>query len=302
VRGYFFWCVKIPYYGNRFLFGIEWLPLLFSNSEQVRAVVLTALVAGVGGVASNLLPRRALPLAATPSLLFLGYCLQARGYSYQAVPATGASYVLFLVILASLWQDSAQPRWAARRGLLAAVALVYAASQSFDWMQNSPFRWSGDKNAWTTPKPEFAAPERKVGMFLREHTKPDDRLFVYSAGENAHVALLVARRRTVSPFFHSFWLDPVGLLPQSHIQPNAKQRAGLEALQTEIRSIACAAVETGRPAAMAFNLLEQVFKVCPNIKPMLETQYADPIVTDGYNVYFRKPVAPKESLSTLRLQ
>jgi hypothetical protein len=295
IPGYFFWCVKIPYYGNRFLFGIEWLPLLFSREDQVRAIALTALVTGVAAVASKLLPRRALPLAFTPPLLFLGFCLQARGYNYQAVPAAGASYVVFLAILASLWQGNAESRWAPHRGALATAALVYAASQSLDSIQKSPYHWNGDKNAWTTPKAEFAAAERKVGIFLREHTQPDDRLFVYSAGENAHVVLLTAQRRTVSPFFHSFWLDPIGLLPQSKIQPDTKQLANLEELQTRIRSIACAAVENGHPAAMAFNLLEQVFKVCPNIKSMLETQYQDAIITDGFRIYMRNAAASKES-------
>ena len=289
IRGYFFWCFKIPWLGNRFLFGVSWTRLLFSEWDAIRLMALTFLFVGVAAIVTGILPKRALGLALAPALFWFGACLQARGYIYQAIPAVAASYALALAILSGLWQDCTRPRWANRRGVLAGLAMVFAGQTCIDNYHKSPYRWRGDPAEWKARPHEFAALEQQVGRYLEEHTQPDDRVFAYSAGENAHVVLFYARRRTASPFFHSFWLDPVGLLPQSKIQPGPKDLAALEVMQSEIREVACGAVQENPPAAMAFNLLPQVFKVCPNVEKLIQTHYDEATTIGDYHIYKRKP-------------
>jgi hypothetical protein len=245
-------------------------------------------VAGVSAIAFGLLPIRALGLVVAPMMLFLGACLQARGYLYQVTPVIGSTNILCITLLSSLWHQSTGPRWPSRRGPLAAAALTFVAYNCLDNLHKSPYRWNGEKGAWSHSSHEFATIEKQVGEYLRLHTKPTDTVFSYSSGENAHFVLFYARRRTASPFFHSFWLDPVGLLPQSEIKPDERELAILESLQTKIRDQACGAIQRSPPAAMAFNLLEQVFKVCPNVKIMLEEEYQEETTIGGYHVYMRK--------------
>jgi hypothetical protein len=288
IRDYVLWCFTIPYRGNMFLFRVDWLRLLFVHWDPFRLMAVLSLVGGGAAVAAGLLPRKAIPLVCTPMVLFLGACLQGRGYLYQVTPTAAATNVLMLAALASLWRGSSLLRWSSQRGVLAAGALVFVTYYFFDGIQKSPFEWNGKEAGWTEPAHQFGIDEKKVGAFIKENTHPDDYVFAYSAGENAHVVLLHAERRTASTFLHSFWLDPIGLLPQSEEQPNDEQRAALESLQNRIRERACGAVQARQPAAMAFNLLEQVFKVCPNVKGMLETQYVRAATFGAYGVYLRK--------------
>jgi hypothetical protein len=288
IRGYFFWCIKMTWRGNRFLFGVSWTKLLFSQWDNMRRIALSSFIVGVATIAAGLLPRRALVFALAPPIFWVGACLQARGYNYQTVPVYAASYTLLLMILSALWQESSRPRWASRRALFAVITLGFVAQTCIDNYHLSPYRWSGESAQWTRRPREFAPTEQEVGLYVKDHTKPEDRVFAYSVGENAHVLLYFARRRTASPFLHSFWLDPIGLLPQSQVKPNEVELAKLEELQKEIRDIACTAVEKNPPAAMAFNVLPQVFKVCPQVEKMIQTLYDDATTIGDFHVYLRK--------------
>jgi hypothetical protein len=190
-----------------------------------------------------------------------------------------------------VWQGEDPARWSSSKSAVAVLALALTAYHFFDDAQRGPYKWNGDAALMKTSPHTFAPLERDVGRYLKEHTRPDDTVFVYSAGENAHVVLYFAERRTASPFFHSFWLDPIGLLPQSKNQPTASERAALEAVQTTVRERACGAIQQHPPAAMAFNLLPQVFKVCPMIEGMLRTSYAEATTMGAFHIYLRRPSA-----------
>jgi hypothetical protein len=295
LKGYFLWCWRIPYIGNRYLWGVDWLRLLLRGAEALRTMAIVSFLAGTAAIASGLLPPRSLGFALAPSLLFLGACLQARGYPYQFVPVTASFHAILLVALSALWEQSGDREWPKSRRFAPALALCFLGYHALQNLQTSPYVWDGDRTKWDTPVNHFADDEKKVGEYLREHTKPTDRVFAYSAGENASVVLLYGQRRTASPFFHSFWLDPVDLVQQSEIKPDAEHLAALERLQKEIQGIACSTVEQGKPAAMTFNLLEQVFKVCPKIEEMLRNDYDDATAIGTFHVYKRKPAgAPRE--------
>jgi hypothetical protein len=246
-------------------------------------------VSGVAAIASGLFPMRALGFVPLPAILFVGACLQARGYAYQFVPVTAAVHVLLLLALSTLWEHGGDGDWSSNGALAGTLALSFVAYHSFENIEASPFRWDGDKTKWDVPSQHFAEDEKQVGLYVKNHTKPNDRVFAYSSGENASVVLLYAERRTASPFFHSFWLDPIDLLPQSEIKPGPKELAALTDLQKEIQAVACKAVEQNKPAAMTLNLLEQTFKVCPNISDMLRNDYDDAATIGSFHVYLRRP-------------
>jgi hypothetical protein len=44
-----------------------------------------------------------------------------------------------------------------------------------------------------------------------------------------------------------------------------------------------------KPAAIAFNAPDTVFKICPSLRRSLPTEYSDPAAVGGYRVYLRKP-------------
>jgi hypothetical protein len=290
ISGYFLWCWKIPWRGNRFLFGVNWYKLLLSQWDHVRVMALSSLFVGIAAIAGGLIPRRSLGLVLGPAVLWLGACLQARGFNYHTLPVYAATYALVLTLITELWRDCTHARWLDKRGILAALALAYLGQTCIDNYHKSPYRWGGDSAQWyKRPRGEVAAAEQEVGLYLRENTQRDDRIFAYSAGENAHILLFYARRRTAAPFFHSFWLDPIGLLPQSAVKPDPEELAALERLQAEIRETTCGTVQESPPEVIAFNLLEQAFKVCPNAKELLAERYEEVKVLNGYHIYFRKP-------------
>jgi hypothetical protein len=192
------------------------------------------------------------------------------------------------LVLGRVWEEENERPWTTSRSAVAAVALVVTAHWFLDSAVTGPYKWNGESALWTQSPHQFAETERQVGRYLKAHTRPDDELFVYSAGENAHVVLLTAERRSASPFFHSFWLDPIGLLPQSEHQPTPQERAALEGLQTTIRQEACDDVRARAPAAMAFNLLPQAFKVCPALEEMLKTRYGLETTIAAFQIYRRR--------------
>jgi hypothetical protein len=288
LRRYVFWCFTIPYRGNLFLFRVNWLRLLFEEWEPFRLMAVVSLVGGVAATALGLMPKRILPLSILPLVLFLGACLQGRGYRYQVMPVAMACNFLWILVLGRIWQEGDEHPWTTLRSAVAVVALMVTAAHFLDGAVTGPYKWNGDAQLLSQSPRQFAETERQVGRYLQAHTKPDDELFVYSAGENAHVVLAAAERRSASPFFHSFWLDPIGLLPQSEHQPSPDERAALEALQTTIRREACDDVRDRAPAAMAFNLLPQVFKVCPALEEMLKTRYAHATTIGAFQIYARR--------------
>ncbi|HXJ20806.1 MAG TPA: hypothetical protein VMT03_11295 [Polyangia bacterium] len=290
IRDYFFWCFTIPYRGNLFLFRVDWLRLLLVSWDSYRFLAVVSLVGGVAAVAAGFLPRKALPFAFTPGLLFLGACLQGRGYHYQVEPTVGAANLLLLLGLAHLWQETGQSQGANLRRGLAAAALVLVTLYFFDDTQRSPYRWNGDATTWNVSGHEWAPDERKVGAYLKEHTKFDDYVFAY--GGESHVVLFYAQRRTATPFFHAFWLDPIGLLSRSEVQPNAEERAALEQLQATIRERGCGAVEARRPAAMVFSDPADAFRICPGVKTMVDTGYVQTTTIGAFRIYLRRASAP----------
>ncbi len=281
-RWYFFWCVVMPYRGNAYIFRLDWRWLFLTANPTERRDAFVAIVAGVAAIVARLVPRRALGLALLPALIFTGACLQARGYIYQFMPTNAAELVLLLVVLTELGKARVLP--ARYRPILAGVALWFAAVQAFDHASTSPFLYS----TVSAPTSVFCPAERKVGELVKARTKPSDRVFVY--GGNGHVLLLAAERLTASPFIHPFWLDPVSMIPQSFVKPDAAHLIALEDMVRQTRARTCEAVQANEPASVVSDNMDVVFQICPPLKGLLAASY-DLVSTDGFSVYFKRPDA-----------
>jgi hypothetical protein len=290
ISGYLLWCVRIPYRGNAFLFRMDWRAYVWTTYwDPFKRMTGCAFIGGIAAIGAGILPGRALALTLFPPLAMLSACLQARGYNYHATPAYAAVHVLFLVIVAALWEQPEGRPWSEGRQWAAAVALSFLGYYGFCNLQESHYRWDGHPETWTAPKP-YLEGDRDVGRYLNLHTKPDDWVFVYNPLGNSHVVLLAAERRTASPFFHRYWLDPVGLLsaPESKMQPTPAELEALTKLQKDIRAMACAAVIDHRPAAIAFTTLDQGFEECSLLRRSLARDFREVTIINSHHIYLRK--------------
>jgi hypothetical protein len=288
LRGYLFWCFTIPYRENRFMWRQPWLRPFLVAFDPIRRAAVLSLVSGVAAIACGLLPARALGFALLPFIAFIGFCLQGRGYNYQAVPADVAGMVLALVMLSAVWPNHGTGSYYGWRGILAMAALTGLAYNAFQNVEGSPYRWSGDMTHWTAPCGHtFADPEKEVGLYIKSHSEPADTVFACCG--NSHVILLSAERRTASPFFHAVWLDSVAQLPKSEIQPNPAELDALKDLQATIRDQTCTLLDRRRPGWMVFDNLPEISGICPNVGEMVLSQYRETTVIQGFHVYKRKP-------------
>src|SRR6185437_7364000 len=111
----------------------------------------------------------------------------------------------------------------------AAAALAFATYHALDDIQAEDFRWKGDPKAWDVGDREVEPEEKKAGEYIKAHTRPDDWVFVYDGG--SATTLWTSERRTSSPYYLSYWLDPVGLLAHTEMQPSPARLAAIGAMQ-----------------------------------------------------------------------
>lgn len=295
-RGYWLWCVTIPYVQNRFLWRGDWFRLLLVTFDPIRQTAVMSLVAGVASIACGLLPARALAFALLPLVAFMGFCLQGRGLAYQEVPVEVGGMVLALVFMSAVWPRHGSSAWLGWRGLLAMFFMTAFAYHAFENIEGSPYRWSGDPTHWAAPcSHRFGDTEREVGLYIKAHTRPTDSGFACCG--NSHLILLYAERATASPFFHGVWLDSVDLVSRSQIQPNPAQLEAIKELETKVRGMACTAVEQNKPAFMVFGTWgptaespnqDQVFAMCPGLRETVASQYAKSTSIGEFQIYLRK--------------
>ncbi len=288
-RGYFYWSVEIPYIGNRFYGHMDWTKLLIVRDPDLRILAFGSLIIGAVAIAWKLLPGRALVFVISPFLHWLSYCAQARGYAHQALPVNATAYLFALVLAARLWELGSEERSV---GVLAAIVLAFLGVNALEKFDASPYKWSGNPAEWDKPRDGFADPEKEAGAFIKARTKPDDRVFAYTnspRGDNGHVVLYYAQRRTASPFLYQPWLDPLELLPTSERTPSPKELAALTDMQTRNRQIACESVLRNHPAAIVYASLDRIANVCPPLREMLQRDFQEANVIADLHIFLRKP-------------
>ena len=276
IPGYFYWSVEIPYIGNRFYGHMDWTKLLivlrnpiyaFWRSARLiigavpwleavagRALVLVALRRSCA-TGSGLCPGApAIPIRQFPlsrRCICSGWCWRRTCGSWGARSAVSVSWPR------SWWHSSVSTRW------------------QFD---TSPYKWSGNPAEWDKPRNSFSDPEKEAGAFIKAHTKPDDTVFAYTnspRGDNGHIVLYYAQRRTASPFLYEPWLDPLDLLPNVERKPSAKELAALTAMQTRNRRTACDSVLRNHPAAIAYANLDRIANAARRFASMLQRDFEE---------------------------
>jgi hypothetical protein len=288
-RGYFYWSVEIPYIGNQFYGHMDWTKLLIVLDPDLRALAFGTLIIGAVAIGMKLLPGRALVFVVSPFLHWLSFCAQARGYPHQAIPIFATASLLGLVLAAHLWEIGSEERSV---GILATVVVAFLGVHAQGSFDTSPFKWSGNPAEWDKPRNSFSDPEKEAGAFIKEHTKPDDTVFAYTnspRGDNGHIVLYYAQRRTASPFLYEPWLDPIDLLPTSEKKPTVKELAALTAMQTRNRQTACDSVLRKHPAVIAYANLDRIANVCPPVRDMLQHDFQEAKVIADLHIFLRKP-------------
>jgi len=286
--GYLHWCWVIPYVGNRYLYGTDWHRLYLAYWDRFNHLAEAAFVAGGASIGVGLLPPRALPFVIVPPVAYLAACLQARGFDYQIIPTIASSHLVFLLIVTRLWRTEGVRHRADDRGATAALALTFAGYYGFSSLEDAKPRWGGDPKSWDVPEHESGPDEKKAGLYVKDHTRPDDFVFVYASG-SSHIVLFTAERKTAAPYFHVYWLDPVGMLGQSEVKPDAAQLAALIRMQDYHRKATCAAVLENKPAAMVFDVADRAYAFCPELRGVLANDFAPPAAIGALQVYLRKP-------------
>jgi hypothetical protein len=278
LAGYVHWCIKMPYVGSRFLYWRRPIRLLLTDYwDRFARIAVTSSIGGLACIAVGIVPVRGLGIALIPPMAFLSAVLQGRGYNYQVMPLSMGATLVIVVVLARLWfrgepeEGGGQPATPAWRGPMAAAALAFAANYALTDIQDINVRWKGDDKAWEVSSLNSEPDEKKAGEYIKAHTKPDDWVFVYDSGSAA--TLWTSERRTAGPYYLDYWLDPIGLLGHTEVQPNPQQRAAIQAMQDEDRAASCAGIQRHPPAAVAYKSEDEVYGVCPPLKEMLANDF-----------------------------
>lgn len=289
IRGYFFWCVEMPFIGNKFIWRGNPLNLILLDYPEGRRVALFSLIIGILAIGWDVLPRRAIGFVIAPVLHWLSFCAQARGFPHQIVPVYATAHTLALVLAAGLWESSGEDRPIRAFAPIVILLLGYHAMTN---LEASPYRWSGDPARWAQPQETFADPEKQTGAFLKAHTNPNDTVYAYTVGprgDNGSIVLYFAERRTAAPYHYAPWVDPIVLLPESKVQPNAGELVALQALQRRTRDEECRSVLTHRPAAIVYVDVDRILAVCPPLGPILQRDFHPATVIDDIHVQLRNP-------------
>jgi hypothetical protein len=293
LSGYAHWCIKIPYVGSQFLYWRRPEGLLLTEYwDPFARVAVASCIGGVASIAMGIVPVRGLGIMLIPPMAFLSAVFQGRGYNYQLLPMTMGATLVFVVVLTNLWSRGQPEAGGARptthdwRGPMAAGALAFATYQALGLIQEENFRWKGDPKTWDVADRTVEPDEKKAGEYIKAHTRPDDWVFVYDSGSAA--TLWTSERRTAAPYYLSYWLDPIGMLPLTEVQPTPQRRAAIQAMQDENRSNACAGIQQHPPAAVAYTSQDEVYAVCAPLRDMLANDFEKATTFGPVSVQLRR--------------
>jgi hypothetical protein len=291
LRGMMFWYFEFTFDYYRF-WAKQDPTKLFTESYNAAALIAVVAFVGVcGAVFARAVPRRTIAFAFPPIMFLIAAALAAKGWRNHASQVTAETIPLELLMLQFIWAYRQDRVWTPIHAGSAALLLAFVAHRTMELVQENPFYAMA-----VPPKidPDIVAAE-VVGLYLKDHTLPADRIFLY--GHEAHV-LLYAERGPAVPYYVNILLNTGRLLrlqpPVIGQEPTPEELARAERLSAKIASDACTRLMTKPPAAMVFldhsqgpfaDGVGEVEQLCPPLRGLL-TQYTEVHVgPPDYHVY-----------------
>jgi hypothetical protein len=230
------------------------------------ALVTSAIVVGL--VLDGSMPRRALAIGLAPVCGILTLIAQAKGFPYHFHPITaGMNYQWMLLVAWLAERCRSAPRKTLARLVPFACAAVLA-SRITTTMSGSPHlngMWSAEKGM--TPEDRetrdylvyfntvdfFPWPLRQAAAYLREHTKPSDRVQPY--GMDPYV-LFLAERMGATPYIYAYDLNADAALGggmlQSGLHPNGAEQWRIHQIRDAHEADFVERLRKDPPAAFVF--------------------------------------------------
>lgn len=217
-------------------------------------------------VAAREMPRSAIAPALVPVCALASVVVQAKGFPYHFHPVTAGVHLQWLVLVAWLAERTRVAR--RDRALVRLVpigAAVVVALRVATSMEDSPhiravwLLWGAAAPADREtreyfahfPEPDYFPFEmRQAAKYLRDHTKPSDRVQTY--GMDPYV-LFLAGRASATPYVYAYDLDAdAALAGGTGGQPDDAQSARIRQIRDGHETDMLARLQAQPPAAFVF--------------------------------------------------
>jgi hypothetical protein len=241
---------------------------IFSGQWHATQAIFGAVGAVVilGLVVSGQMPRRVVAVALLPLCGVGSVVVQQKGFPYHFHPVTAGIALQWLVFASWLTDRTRVARRALALVRLAPLAIgVVIALRVATSMEDSPhirmiwLLWGAETPEDRStreyfahfPEPDFFPFEmRQTAAYLKEHTKPGDRVQTY--GMDAYV-LFLAERRSATPYIYAYDLDAdAALYGGTGGRPDEAQAARIRALRDQHEDDLLARLQAQPPAAFVF--------------------------------------------------
>jgi hypothetical protein len=230
------------------------------------ALVTSAVVVGL--IVDGAMPRRALAIGLGPACGIVMIVAQGKGFPYHFHPITASTCLNWMLLVAWLGDRTwtAPRRELARFAPLAAAAiLAMRVTTSLSTSPHVSQWWIADKGATAEDRESrdylvyfrtvdfFPVEMRDAARYLREHTRPDERVQTYAMDP---YVLFLAERASATPYIYAYDLDVDAALGGAYtregLHPNDAQRAAIRAIQAAHEDDLLARLAKDPPAAFVF--------------------------------------------------
>lgn len=299
--------------------------------STTAALSFVTSAAMLGLILDRQMPRRMLALALMPLCGLANVVLQGKGFPYHFHPVSAGLHLQWLAIVVWLWERSTASFGAAGKASATAVtsrlapflaasalalrvAFVMPLSPHITnlWIltkaRDSEERSSRDYLVYFQTYDFFPWEMRQTASYLKEHTKPTDRVQTY--GMDPYV-LFLAERMSATPYIYAYDLNADaalsgGQLPEPvGLHPNGAEQARITALRDAHEKDMLERLEKEPPAAFVFidksplitwqDAWEDFSEHCPKSAEFVRSRYVESAVFDGDHVWMRKDIAPPQA-------
>jgi len=217
------------------------------------------------------LPRRALPIACMPLVGLVSVIAQSKGFPYHFHPVTAGLSLQWLLIVVWVWDRVRNAKGGT--GLVRVlpvlcgsilairVALLMTASPYIQnlWLyakaNTVEERQQHDYFVYFATSDFFPWELRQTATYLKEHTKPEDRVQTY--GMDPYV-LFLAERLSATPYIYAYDLDvdsalAGGVLPEPRgLHPTFEQQMKMREIRDAHEKDMLTRLKAAPPAAFVF--------------------------------------------------